>query len=252
MSNFVVKEIMTDRKVSFVLTSCNRFDLLKPTLEAFKEQNTYPLHQFIIIEDSGNEGVRDIVKEAGFPDAQIIINEKQLGQMASIDKAYAEVTGEFICHCEDDWEFYRPGFIEESIKILDSDEKIIQVAIRDRSEMYDWAVNGEQKKLDGTKYRVIAPDVHERWFGYSFNPGLRRYKQFDEIGKSFAAIGHENEISMHFKKLGYYMVVLEDGAVRHLGRRRTVRDPVHYRPITKPEKWLNSIKKRWRKLTGTY
>lgn len=243
---------MQDRKVSFVLTSCNRFDLLKPTLEGFKEQNTYPLHQFIIIEDSGNEEVRDVVKEAGFPEADIIINEKQLGQMASIDKAYATVTGEFIFHCEDDWDFYRPGFIEESIKILDSDEKLIQVAIRDRAEMYDWAVNGELKELDGLQYRMIAPDVHPRWFGYSFNPGLRRKAQYDEIGNSFSAIGHENEISMHFKKLGYYMCVLERGAVRHLGRRRTVRDPVHYRPITRIEKWRNSVKKRWKKLTGTY
>lgn len=96
-----------DRKISFVLTSCNRFDLLRPTLESFKAHNSYSLHQFIVIEDS-------------------------------------------------------------------------------------------------------------------------------------------------IKALGYYMCVLENGAVRHLGRRRTVRDPKHYRPITRPEKWLNSIKKRWRKLTGTY
>jgi len=113
-------------------------------------------------------------------------------------------------------------------------------------------MNGELKEHEGVAYRLIAPDVHPRWLGYSFNPGLRRYAQFEEIGKSFAAIGHENEISIHFKTLGYYMSVLENGAVKHLGRRRTVRDPKHYRPITRIEKWRNSIKKRWLKLTGRY
>jgi len=46
---------MTQRKISFVLTSCGRFDLLKPTLESFKKHNDYPLHQMIIIEDFGDE-----------------------------------------------------------------------------------------------------------------------------------------------------------------------------------------------------
>jgi len=239
---------MENRKVSFVLTSCDRFDLLAPTLKSFKEQNSYPLHQIIIIEDSGNEGVRQVVADAGFPDAEIIVNETKLGQMAAIDKAYAQVTGEFIFHCEDDWLFYRPNFIEESIAILDKNPKIIQVAIRDRAEMYDWAVNGEKINQDGIEYRLIAPDVHPRWFGYSFNPGLRRVAQYEEAGRNFNAIGHENEISIFFKDLGYMMCVLEQGAVRHLGHRRTVRDPNHYRAITRPEKWVNSVRKRWRKL----
>ncbi len=242
----------TQRTISFVLTSCGRFDLLAETLKSFKAQNDYPLHQMIIIEDSGDETVRDVVAQAGFPDATVIVNETQLGQIASIDKAYSQVTGEFIFHCEDDWEFFRPGFIQESIALLDMDKKIIQVAIRDRAEMYDWAMNGDLQTHHNIQYRLIDPSVHDRWFGYSFNPGLRRMQQYQEVGSAFVPIGHENEISMHFKALGYYMSVLEHGAVRHLGRRRTVRDPKHYRPITRVEKWRNSVKKRWRKLTGTY
>lgn len=130
------------------------------------------------------------------------------------------------------------------------DEKIVQVAIRDRAEMYDWAVNGEKKIHQGIEYRVIDPNVHPSWFGYSFNPGLRRMKEFHECGRSFAAIGHENEISIHFKKKGYAMAILENGAVRHLGRKRTVRDPMHWRPTTWLEKRINSVRKRWKAITG--
>ncbi|MEM8794467.1 MAG: glycosyltransferase [Pseudomonadota bacterium] len=235
------------RKVSFVLTSCRRFDLLEETLVSFKKTNTYPLHQMIVIEDSGDETVRDVVARAGFPDARVIVNNPQIGQMASIDKAYAEVTGEFIFHCEDDWEFYRPGYIEESIPLLDHDEKGVQVVFRDHSEVYDWALQGELQEVAGVKFREIAPDLHPTYFGYSFNPGLRRMKEYELIGKSFTKLGHEKEASLYFKKAGYHILTLEEGAVRHLGHRRTVRDPIHYRPITRPEKWLNSIKKRLRR-----
>ena len=83
---------MHTRKVSLVLTSCQRFDLLKPTLESIKRYNNFPFAQVIIIEDSDNEDVRKFVSEAGFPDAQVIVNGTQIGQMASIDKAYNKVT----------------------------------------------------------------------------------------------------------------------------------------------------------------
>lgn len=40
--------------VTLVITSCNRFDLLKKTIESFSRNNTYPIREVIIIEDSGN------------------------------------------------------------------------------------------------------------------------------------------------------------------------------------------------------
>jgi hypothetical protein len=39
--------------------------------------------------------------------------------MKSIDRAYADVTTPFIFHCEDDWRFFRSGFIEESLLLLE-------------------------------------------------------------------------------------------------------------------------------------
>ena len=53
----------------------------------------------------------------------MIINEKRLGQMKSIDKAYSEVDTEYIFHCEDDWKFFKNGFIEKSMKLLEEDEE---------------------------------------------------------------------------------------------------------------------------------
>ncbi|MCQ5167817.1 hypothetical protein NE645_17870, partial [Roseburia hominis] len=33
----------------------------------------------------------------------------------------------YIFHCEDDWEFYRPGFVEDSRAILENKPEILQV-----------------------------------------------------------------------------------------------------------------------------
>jgi hypothetical protein len=49
--------------VTIVLTSCNRPDLLKKTLESFIKHNTYPIKEAIIIDDSGIIGCNDIALE---------------------------------------------------------------------------------------------------------------------------------------------------------------------------------------------
>ena len=38
-------------KVTVVITSCGRLDLLDKTLSSFMEFNTYPIEKFIIIDD---------------------------------------------------------------------------------------------------------------------------------------------------------------------------------------------------------
>ena len=73
--------------VTLVITSCNRFDLLKKTLESFSKNNTYPIKEIIIIEDSGNPKIRNIIPNQWLDNTKLIINEKNLGQIKSIDLA---------------------------------------------------------------------------------------------------------------------------------------------------------------------
>jgi hypothetical protein len=46
---------MKDSTVSVVLTSCGRLDLLEQTIDSFFSINTYPITQFILIDDSGKD-----------------------------------------------------------------------------------------------------------------------------------------------------------------------------------------------------
>jgi len=235
------------REITFVLTSCGRFDLLERTLASFFAHNDAPIARYVVIEDSGDEAVRDLVGKFPQP-IELIVNRPKLGQMASIDRVYSSVTTPYIFHCEDDWEFTRGGFIQESMRLLEAFDEVVMVALRSPRDAPPEALEQPVEAFQDIRYRRLSSAARPEWFGISFNPGLRRLRDYQRIG-SYQAIGEEKNLSAHYKALGYRMVMLEDGGVFHLGNRRTVRDPFQpWRPITRPEKWFNSLRKRLVKL----
>ena len=189
--------------------------------------NTHPIAQFIIVEDSGSHEVAEVVGR--FPiSAEIIINETPKGQIAGIDLAYSRVRHPLIFHCEDDWYFFRPGFIEDSLVLLKARSDVSMVGmVADGVLLHMDAVTRQCAELDcgGVGYRFIPPRAHDLWFSYSFNPGLRRTADYKALG-SFAAIGHEADISLRFKKKGMSMAVLANPACTHIGEGRHVGDPI--------------------------
>lgn len=116
--------------ITLVVTSCGRLDLLKLTLESFDRFNSAPIREVFITEDSGDERVRTAVPAHWKDHCTFFVNRPKLGQLASIDLAYEQVKTPYIFHCEDDWEFYRPGFVEDSKAILEQRPDILQVWLR--------------------------------------------------------------------------------------------------------------------------
>jgi hypothetical protein len=92
--------------VSFVLTRRGRFDLLADTLRSFLASNTSTISRYMIVEDSGDPKISDVL--ASF-DVRFepLINDPPRGQMARIDLAYSGVHSPYIFHREDDWRFIR-------------------------------------------------------------------------------------------------------------------------------------------------
>jgi hypothetical protein len=89
-----------------------------------------------------------------------------MGQVSSIDKAYAEVTTPYIMHCEDDWEFYRFGFVEASLEVLEKYDNILQVWIRAHHD-----TNGHPiVKL--AQFDVATMSANYEWCGFSWNRGV--------------------------------------------------------------------------------
>src|ERR671937_720551 len=89
-------------KLTVVLTSCGRFDLLAETVDSFLRY--FDTERIVVADDAGNaKAAGDVAIE--FPQVDMRINDPQCGQMRSIDGLYASVTTPYVVHLEDDWKF---------------------------------------------------------------------------------------------------------------------------------------------------
>ena len=208
---------------SIVITSCGRFDLLRETIDSLFAHLDQTPAKTIIIEDSGKPGAADVVATAGAP-IELIVNEHQLGQIASIDRAYAEVETPLVFHCEDDWAFFRKGFIAESAAVLSAHPMVSMVGLRARDQLNRRIQDMPVAQTHGVEYFLHDPSRHPEYFSYSFNPGLRRMADYHRLAP-FAPIGGEADISYAFKRAGFQNANLENPAVRHIGDGRHIHDP---------------------------
>jgi hypothetical protein len=161
--------------------------------------------------------------------AEVLRSGKRIGQIAAIDLAYSHVETPFIFHLEDDWEFYRSGFIERSRAILEIDPSTILVSLR------AWTDTNEHPlsfRSEDRTFGVMATNFHGVWHGFSFNPGLRRLSDYKRLGcfsnlplitpaihrKPSLGLQCEIEANQFYHRLGYRAVILdESGYVRHIG-----------------------------------
>lgn len=239
---------------TIVLTSCARFDLLRPTVQSLIAALDEQPAAFIIIEDSGDPGVRDAVADlepalgAAFT---ILVNAEQLGQMRSIDRAYAAVRTPYIFHCEDDWAFTRSDFIGASRAILQARPDVSMVGLRPRSELNPLVRDTPSENLPErpeVRFMPFDPDAHPEYFSHSFNPGLRRRADAERLGP-FAPLGREEDVSYAYKRAGFRIANLEPPATRHIGDARHVDDPTSRpKPRTLLERLARSGRKRLKRL----
>jgi hypothetical protein len=226
---------------TLVVTSCDRHDLLRETLESFIEMADQKPAKTIIIEDSAKpmpawiDGMR-----AALGGILWIPNGKRIGQLFSIDEAYSHVETSWIFHCEDDWKFVRTGFIARSFEILESYPGISTVSLRGD----EWCHPYHQDPR--FPFKIAQPYWGEYWGGLSWNPGLRRRGDYVRIGGSYGkhvsyslgSCDHEKLISKKYLDMGYNVAwAADEPHVEHLGegRSRAVQ------PLAKPLKILIAV-----------
>lgn len=205
--------------ITLVVTSCGRFDLLKRTLESFDAFNTADIREVFITEDSGDDAVRQAIPAHWQEHCTFFVNRPKLGQLASIDLAYTSVKTPYIFHCEDDWEFYRPGFVEDSKTVLELRPDILQVWLR--NFVYDLQVHspyirlGPRELIGAVPCYPLISDKPE-WQAFSLNPGLRRIKEY-LLCAPYAGFEGEKGLSRRYAELNLTAVTLEGDAVLHTG-----------------------------------
>jgi hypothetical protein len=218
-----------DADITVVVTSCNRHDLLERTLASFAAQETEHRVARILVAEDGEADPSKICAKFG---AECFITGARLGQVALIDEAYAKVTTPYIFHLEDDWEFFRPGFMEKSRALMERDPKLITVQLRPWQRQ-EWLTYLAPDRSWG----LVHPAPDTPWHGFSFNPSLRRLSDYKLLGSfsgqrltvpliplvSSAALPYEAEASDFYFRRGFYAAILDPpGYCRHIGEERHV------------------------------
>ncbi len=236
-------------KITFVLTSCGRIDLLNPTLESFFKNNSYKLEKLFLVEDSVDQDVYSQIKKKWNKKINLIFNKNKKGQIQSIVDTYKKIKTPFIFHCEDDWIYIRKNFIEDSLKIMKTDEKIIQVWLESKksASRLDIFSYGSLKKIPGEKigFRKVFCKPGWEWGHFSFRPGVKRMKDYQLIG-GYERFKNEIDIGVEYKKLGFYTVIIEDPAVEDIGIERTIIDPTRKWPKRRKTNAPTGLKRLWK------
>jgi glycosyltransferase involved in cell wall biosynthesis len=205
-------------KVTLIITSFNRPDLLDRTINSLLNFWCYPFEDFIIIEDSGNEDMNLYLIQK-YSHLRLILHNQNKGAYESIDEAYSYIKTPYVFHCEDDWEFYKGGFIEPAIKIMESNPEIMQVNLS----------NEENMPIMYTRkgYGIMGSDVNNFWHGFTCRPSIRSmagyertkpWTQYKQEGDDLSL--HEYRVGQAYYKLGYKAAVLNEYFCTHIGRDR--------------------------------
>ena len=228
------------------LTSCGRFDLLERTLGSLLPRLEGPVAKLVVTEDSGDPAVHDVIRRFSGNGLKFetLVNERRIGLIRSIDRLYSRVETEWVFHCEDDWEFFSDGFIRSSFAVLKESDRYSMVGLRMASDFPPGYMGPLLATRSGVAYRFADPALAGPMAGLTFNPGLRRMRDYRIVGpySGFRALARESRVARCYLELGYRMAYLAEPAIRHIGDERRVRDVT--RPRVFPDRLFNSIRKR--------
>jgi hypothetical protein len=226
MSVFDVVPVPSDG-ITVAITSCNRHDLLRRTMESLAASCIdAPIHETIIIEDSNARKPEWLLEFRGLGNIRWISNGKRVGQWMSADRLMDAVKTEYVFWCEDDWEFDGRPFMSASLNILKEWSNAIQVSLRGNDN-----TSGHPNTYgEGMPFAWQQPYWREVWGGFSGNPGLRRKSDWQRIGSYGRVTGYgqggiapEQTLSKLYLDLGYRIAVLPTDTpfVKHIGERRS-------------------------------
>lgn len=216
---------MKQEPVTVIITSCGRPDLLSRTLTTFFHSNNYPITEYYLNEDSGNNEIISYINQQ-YPFIKCFNQPVKLGLSASLDLLLSKAKTEWIFNIEDDWEFnpYNPNFIHDSLKILQARPDIHQVWIRGEND-FEHPLSKEIEFIEGIPIKKVTKGYLNLWSGFSLNPSLRNINTL----KWLFPEGLNNEgpseekLSIKAIKKGYNAVCISDensATIKHIGWNR--------------------------------
>jgi len=191
--------------------------MLNQSIGAFIKYNTYPITDFIIVNDSGDEDIHRSIRET-YTGAEFVFHEKNGGLFKSIDLAMPHIKTEYYFLCEDDWTLTAPGFIEKSMAIMKERPEIEEVWPQ-KFNIHDaepaWLTAGGQRYQLITQFHLKGQDGPYGWHGFSTACSLKRVSDYWKVGP-YSDIPWEGTVWMReqaigekYRLLGYRTAVLD-------------------------------------------
>lgn len=199
-----------------LLTSCNRHDLLKETIESLPNDHELDIK---IHEDSMKLIKFNEIKSNHRIMASYSVNE---GQHKSIEKFLEKYNKKYYLHLEDDWIFENTyDWISLSMRIMEFDPTVIKViASFDTPHPCN-----HNCMLDHTNKNSIYGYLEKwtgrdgiQWNGFSWNPGLTR---MDLLKKFMPFPKYEQDLARQIYDAGYHVVELKFKVYKHIGYGRS-------------------------------
>lgn len=134
---------------------------------------------------------------------------------------------------EEDWQFYRGGFIEASLPILETRKEIMSVWIRSERDTNGHKHDGVYMSIKGIDFALPQLSHADVWHGFTFNPSLRRLSDW-KAHRGYSSIAtfdnlrpwySEAKIGGYYKRKGYRAAIIRgNGYVKHIGNNRGIRE----------------------------
>ncbi|MEO1796356.1 MAG: hypothetical protein AAFR53_05000 [Pseudomonadota bacterium] len=210
--------------VTLCVTMGLRPDELRDTVESMgPELRSYPI---LAVNDFGDEETNDVFRTL-IPHGRIIDMNGKKGHMNALRALYAGVETNYVMHFEDDWEFVRTDFLDESIAILDEARRVSQVCLR-----ADYDIKFARHAGDDLPCETLAgvetfrlDRLHDVWFRFTLNPHVARTRDWQWIiRRNFR---DERHISRKMRGNQRYTAFLKDAVCHHAGRQLSVRKQLH-------------------------
>lgn len=111
---------MNNQKISVIIPTCNRIDILKKCLLSVLE-NDYPVFEIIIIDDFSTDGTREFLKKINNDKVRIILNEKNSGASKTRNAGIRIAKGEWLVFIDDDCQA-EENWLEELSKKFENEK----------------------------------------------------------------------------------------------------------------------------------
>lgn len=206
---------------SLLITSCDRDDLLKRTVESYLKVADAKPREIIIVDNGPKRPEPAFLHRFKHLGVKWICEGVNRGQIYSCDRLWQECKYDWAMWAEEDWNFSCGDFVVRSFEILEKYPEILTVTLRG-----DWnhpLIN--DARFPGIK--IAQPNWKDVWGGFTFNPGLRRKSDWLKIGSYGKHCGYgthglstEIPLSKLYGDMGHVLAAIPD-RISHIGGGRS-------------------------------